>query len=259
MVLQAMSGMMLAQGGTEEPVANTIAIIDVTTAAMCVLCSVLGIYHREQTGEGQRAWDSLAATATYLQAGELVRYSGRVPMARGNTNYRGPSALDRFYAVSDGWVRVQAAQPGEVTAAKLARAGLEVDPQAYTKDPIAALTGVLQVLPGEDAVRRLANADIAATRARKVTEVLRDPQLLDNEFVHVRMSADNTPFVAPGRFATFSRTQRSGPMYVAGIGEHTVEVLGKAGMAAETITHAVETGALVAGGPMEQRLMPSYR
>ena len=50
MVLQAMSGMMTSQGGEDEPVANTIAIIDVTTAAMCVLCSVLGIYHRERTG-----------------------------------------------------------------------------------------------------------------------------------------------------------------------------------------------------------------
>src|SRR6185312_7382868 len=37
MVIQGLSGMMSAQGGDSEPVANTIAIIDVTTAAMLAL------------------------------------------------------------------------------------------------------------------------------------------------------------------------------------------------------------------------------
>jgi crotonobetainyl-CoA:carnitine CoA-transferase CaiB-like acyl-CoA transferase len=46
MVVQGMSGMMSAQGGDSEPVANTIAIIDVTTAAMLALGAVLALLHR---------------------------------------------------------------------------------------------------------------------------------------------------------------------------------------------------------------------
>src|SRR6185312_14565646 len=94
MVIQGLSGMMSAQGGDSEPVANTIAIIDVTTAAMLALSAVLALLHRERGGvdghgdgrdggQGQRAWASLAGTAAYLQTGEIVRYPGRPPAPAG--------------------------------------------------------------------------------------------------------------------------------------------------------------------------------
>ncbi|MBP8309846.1 MAG: CoA transferase [Burkholderiaceae bacterium] len=256
MVLQAMSGMMTSQGGKDEPVANTIAIIDVTTAATCVLSSVLGLYHRERTGEGQRIWNSLAATATYLQSEELVRYEGRPALVKGSENHRGPGWLDRFYATNDGWVRVQAADPGRITPQGLIQAGLVL---GASQDPIAALAQALAPLSGAEAVQRLAVAGVAATRARRVSEVLRDPDLSRDEFVHVRAASDGTYFTTPGRYASFSRTQRSGPMRVAGIGEHAVDVLGSAGLAKEQIDALAKSGAIVIGAPMEQKLMPSYR
>jgi hypothetical protein len=52
MVLQAMSGMMSAQGGRSEPVANTIAIINVTTVAMLALSTLIALMYRERTGHG---------------------------------------------------------------------------------------------------------------------------------------------------------------------------------------------------------------
>jgi crotonobetainyl-CoA:carnitine CoA-transferase CaiB-like acyl-CoA transferase len=256
MVLQAMSGMMTSQAGDDDPVANTIAIIDVTTAAMCALSSVLGIYHRERTGEGQRIWNSLAATATYLQAEELVRYQGRPALVKGSENHRGPAWLDRFYKTSDGWIRVQAAQPEQVSKETLAKAGIKLN---GTNDKVAALAEVLAPLAGDEAVRRLAEAGIAATRARRVSEVLRDKDLAQNEFVHIRAADDGTYFTSPGRFATFSRTQRSGPMRVAGVGEHAVDVLTRAGLAKDKIEALGSSGAITIGKPMPQQLMPAYR
>jgi hypothetical protein len=88
---------------------------------------------------------------------------------------------------------------------------------------------------------------------------MRDPELAKDEFVHVRPAADGTYFTSPGRFATFSRTQRSGPMRVAGIGEHSIEVLTSAGLAPEKIHALGESGAITIGKPMPQQLMPSYR
>lgn len=256
MVLQAMSGMMTTQGGNDEPVANTIAIIDVTTAAMCALSSVLGLYHRERSGQGQRIWASLAGTTTYLQSEELIRYEGRPALVKGSTNHRGPGWLDRFYATRDGWVRLQAHEPLTVTAQRLRQAGIEVN---AGDDPIAALAAGLAPLSGDEAVRRLATAGVAATRARRVSEVLRDPELARDEFVHVRTASDGTYFTTPGRYAGFGRTQRSGPMRVAGIGEHTYEVLRAAGLAPEQITALGASGAITLGAPMDQKLMPSYR
>jgi crotonobetainyl-CoA:carnitine CoA-transferase CaiB-like acyl-CoA transferase len=259
MVLQAMSGMMTAQGGDDEPVANTIAIIDVTTSAMCSLACALAIYHRKRTGQGQRIWNSLAATATYLQAAELVHYKGRPANVRGNGNFRGPGWLDRFYQVSDGWIRVEALSRRRPTLERLAKAGLRISQKAFRKDQGEALAAALAALPGDEAVRRIEAAGVAAVRARKVSAVLRDPALLADEFVHLRAASDGTYFVAPGRFATFSRTQRSGPMRVAGIGEHSREVLATAGMASDAIESLSATGAVALGGPMEQKLMPAYR
>ena len=59
MVLQAMSGMMSAQGGDSEPVANTIAIIDVTTGAMLALSTCLALLHRAaRPARASGAWCS---------------------------------------------------------------------------------------------------------------------------------------------------------------------------------------------------------
>jgi len=118
---------------------------------------------------------------------------------------------------------------------------------------------VLAPLAGDEAVKRLAAAGVAATRARRVSEVLRDPDLAKDQFVHVRAASDGTFFTSPGRFATFSRTQRSGPMPVAGVGEHAVAVLTTAGLSHAKIEALGKSGAITIGQPVEQKLAPSYR
>ena len=214
MVVQAMSGMMSAQGGDSEPVANTIAIIDVTTGGMLALSTCLALLHRQRSGGGQRAWCSLAGTATYLQSGEIVRFAGRVPSPVGGRDYLGRDPLDRYYQTSDGWIRVQALEP--VTAPALAAAGLEVDAATFDADPAAALGAALAGLTSDAAARRLAAARVPAAPARLISHVVRDPQLLMSEFSHIREAADGSTFVTPGRYAAFSRTPRSGVLHVAG-------------------------------------------
>jgi len=254
MVIQAMSGMMRRQGGAGEPVANTLAIIDTTTGAMGALTVVLALLHRARTGEGQHAWYSLMATATYLQSGELVRYPGRPAPPVGGPDHRGADPLDRFYAVADGWIRLQAAAP--VRPSDLTEAGIAVDAAA---DLGRALEKALAAMSAADAVAALERAGIPAVRARTIGEAVRDEDLLREEYVHVRTSADGPPILAPGRYATFSRTQRHGPMTVPGTGEHTPEVLRAAGLTEEEVTGLVASGVVVHGGPMPQRLTPVYR
>src|SRR2546425_11971627 len=108
-VLQAISGMMPAQGGDSDPVLFTIPVNDIAAATLSVLGVCLGVFHRTRTGVGQRVWTSLAGCAAMLQSGELVRFAGRAPAIRGGRDFAGPSALDRFYRVADGWLRLQAA------------------------------------------------------------------------------------------------------------------------------------------------------
>jgi len=259
MVLQGMSGMMSAQGGDGEPVACTIPIIDVTTSAMLALAATVALLHRERFGVGQRAWASLAGTATYLQTGELVRFRGRPPAATGGRDYLGPGALDRYYRTSDGWVRVQAPRPAAVTADALIAAGISVPPAVYAADPAAALAAALACLTSEAAAARLNSARVPAVPARRVSSVVRDPRLVLSEFVHVRPAADGSSFVTPGRFAAFSRTPRFGPMRSPGAGEHSGEVLRTAGLSDAEIDGLIGSGIVRAGEPMPQALPPVYR
>ena len=268
MVIQGMSGMMSAQGGNAEPVANTIAIIDVTTAAMLALSATLALLHRERgrengrdggRGQGQRAWVSLVGTATYLQTGELVRYAGRPPAARGGRDYIGVDPFDRYYQVSDGWVRLQASHPGEITDGSLAAAGLPVDPAVFGADPGAALEAVLGGLTAEAAAERLNCAHVAAVPARRVSATVRDPRLIRSESVHVRPGADGACYVTTGRLASFSRTPRFGPLRSPGAGEHSQDALRAAGLADAEIESLIEVGAVVVGDPMRQELPTAYR
>jgi crotonobetainyl-CoA:carnitine CoA-transferase CaiB-like acyl-CoA transferase len=268
MVLQGMSGMMSAQGGDSEPVANTIAIIDVTTSAMLALSAVLALLHRERSkdrgtggdaGHGQRAWVSLAATSAYLQTGELVRYRGRPPAAVGGRDYQGADPFDRYYPVADGFVRLHAPHPDQVTAESLIAASLPVEPTEFTAAPATALARVLAGLTASSAADRLNAARIPAVPARRVSGVIRDPQLLTSEFLHVRSGPAGTSFVGPGRLATFGRTPRHGPLRAPGTGEHSVEVLRTAGLTGTEIELLVKSGIVTAGQPIPQEVPAPYR
>ncbi len=138
-------------------------------------------------------------TATYLQTGEIVRYPGRPWAAVGGRDYACAHPLDRYYRAGDGWVRVHAPRP--VSVAELRAAGLPVAPGAFAADPGAALAAALADLTPDAAADRLNRAHVAATPARRVSAVVRDPQLVVSEFVHVRPSGAGAVYVTPGRLA----------------------------------------------------------
>ncbi len=257
MVLQAMSGMMLAQGGDGDPVANTIALCDMTTAAISSLTICLALFHKARTGEGQRCWDALGATATYLQGGELVRFEGRAPAPVGGQDYLGSEPYDRIYPVSDGWIRIQATPAIDAAAATSAALGLSADDLAG--DAGAAIAAAVADLSGHDAVAAFNEAGLAAVRVRKVSEVIRDPRLLASEFLHTRRADDGTFITDPGRYAVFSRTGRYGPKIPPGIGEHSTDTLLAAGLDQARIDELIAAGVVVQGGPMEHVLAASYR
>jgi len=254
LVLQAMSGMMIAQGNSEHPVNNSIAILDMTTAAMTVLASLLAIYHRERTGEGQRVWDSLMGTSTLFGLGALTRFEGREPAPRGGPNYKGRDPLDRFYQVSDGWIRVQALAPSAVTLEQLKRVGVVID-----EISVAALGAELTEMAGADAVAAFTEAGIPAVQARRVSQLFHDQDLLDNEFIHFRRGDDGATIAMTGRYAAFSRTRRQGPLTPPGVGEHTRDVLYQAAVSDDEISRALKDNIVSQGGRNPIRLTPIYR
>jgi crotonobetainyl-CoA:carnitine CoA-transferase CaiB-like acyl-CoA transferase len=95
-LLQALGGIMTAQGGDDEPVFLTVPVHDAATpmiAAFGVLCS---LYRRLADGEGRTVRTSLTQTVTAAQAAEFVSYEGRPPAETGGMDYRG-AGPDRTY------------------------------------------------------------------------------------------------------------------------------------------------------------------
>ncbi|HEY3682982.1 MAG TPA: CoA transferase [Streptosporangiaceae bacterium] len=225
-ILQARSGMMTAQGGAGEPVFHTIPVDDVAAGVFAVFGVCAALLARRRTGRGQRVTTSLAAAAAFMQCGELVRYPGRPPAPRGGADHLGAGPLDRFHRAKDGWLRVHAAL-ADLPAA-------------------AGLAAMVAALPAAEAAARLGDAGIPAVVARTFEELAADPEARDAEVVH-RHGA----YVTAGRFAWFGRTAMTGRLTPPGVGEHTEEVLGGAGVDAAAL---IAEGVAVAGPPMRPRI-----
>lgn len=254
MVVQAMTGMMLQQGDDDNPVGNSLPIIDVATGAVTALAAVLGVFHRDRTGEGQHTWDSLVGTATFLACGELVRFDGREPSRRGGPDFKGCAPLDRFYQANDAWVRVQAPHPVDISTNDLEAVGIRV-----AEISTEALGEAIAVMPSAVVAAAFNRAGVAAVVSRKISQALKDPTLRQEEFSHLRRADDGSTIASPGRYATFSRTQRSGPMTPPGIGEHSTSVLKEAGVAEDDLAEGIAEGIVVQGERAPIWLPPIYR
>jgi crotonobetainyl-CoA:carnitine CoA-transferase CaiB-like acyl-CoA transferase len=246
-VLQAMSGMMSAQGGDSDPVLFTIPINDIAAATVSVLGICLALFHRERSGAGQRMWTSLLGCSAIMQSGELVRFEGRAPAVYGGCDFSGPSVFDRFYRTTDGWLRLQAQD-----AEGLRRAGLLEDGEADLAERFASMCL-------EEALARLASAQIPAVRARLPGELTQDPDLRDLEMFDTLHLQDGTPFFTTGRYARFSRTQQAGVRTTPGIGEHSTELVAEVGVDEGEIQALIDAGCVRQGQPFQVVAIQNYR
>lgn len=255
-VLQAASGMMYAQGGDAEPVAWSLPPNDCTTAVIGALAAVLGIYRQTMTGHGLHLSTALGTTAIFLQAPDLIDYPGRPAGRSGGEDYAGISAADRYYQVSDGYIRIQAEA---LDAGRLAAAGLDIDPAALETDAVAEMSRVLAPLDRAEAVRRLTEAGIPAVPSRLISEVSVDPALHASAQLIEFTSLSGERFTATGHFAEFSATPVTTEFHAPGLGEHSTELLIESGFDDDRVTELVATGAVIQGEPMVVTYMPPYR
>jgi crotonobetainyl-CoA:carnitine CoA-transferase CaiB-like acyl-CoA transferase len=255
-VLQAMSGMMTAQGGPNDPALLTIPVNDIAAGTLAVFGICLGLFHRTRSRVGQRIWTSLLGCATMMQSGELVRFAGRTPAVRGGRDFVGSSALDRFYQVKDGWLRLQAPN---VTV--LQSAGLLGSCSSSSTDAerATALAQSLGSMTQAEALALLSAAGIPAAAARQSGELPSDPLLRDAEIFATLHMQDGTPFFVPHRYARFSRTEERAVFEAPGIGEHSREVLTEAGVGDSEIDALIETGVVKQGEPFRVVAMQNYR
>jgi crotonobetainyl-CoA:carnitine CoA-transferase CaiB-like acyl-CoA transferase len=257
-ILQGMSGMMSAQGGDSEPYFLTLAINDATAGALSALATALGLYHRLRTGNGQRIWTSLAGVSAFMQSGELTRYAGRPPATLGGRDFPGPSALDRVYRTSDGWIRLQAS-PAHLAA--LQDAGLlgAADGERADGELAEELAASFAATERDAAAGRLTALGVPAAAVRRIAELPSDRALMDAGLLQEHRFSGGAPYYAPGRYAHFERTQQGGTLVAPGLSEHARHILTEAGYDDAGIDRLLAQKAVIEGGPLEIAGLIAYR
>jgi crotonobetainyl-CoA:carnitine CoA-transferase CaiB-like acyl-CoA transferase len=234
-VLQAMSGMMRAQGGDDRPVFFSVPVNDVTTAALAALGAATAVLHARRTGEGQKVTTSLAAVSAFVQSAEIVRFAGRPAPRVGGRDHRGVDALDRFYEASDGWIRLLAADVDP----------LDVELDEIGSPTVAALGAWALERTREQAVAALTSQGLRAVPVREPGELLHDPDALRHSIVRPDPRPGREGRWTGGCFAMFDRTPAPSTALAPSLGEHSSEVLAEAGLSEADIAGLVADGIVV--------------
>jgi crotonobetainyl-CoA:carnitine CoA-transferase CaiB-like acyl-CoA transferase len=245
-VMQARSGMMLAQGGDGDPVASVAPVHDVATAALAALGILAALFARARTGQGQHVTTSLAASSLLVQSGELTTFAGRPAAQAGGVDFPGPSAVRRYYQASDGWLAIAATTPAQLAGllSAIGRPEWATPADAGPKDTAPAgttlddatlaerLSGVLARRPVDDWVADLAACGVPACAVLPRAGELADPFLVENDFSHVVDDPVAGKLRVVRAFSDWPGTRQPSARPPRGTtpGEETAEVLASAGI-----------------------------
>lgn len=220
-VIQAMSGIMRAQGGPVEadsPVFLTVPINDVLAAGLGALGACAALFARGRLGCGQRVSITLCAASCLLQSAQLVRFAGAPPLKTGGRDFAGPGPFDRLYRAADGWVRLGGTPASD--APDLVRAGL-ASPTVGGEPGDSAVCAAIADLSSAEVVRRATAAGIPAVRARQSHELTEDQQLIRHGLLTViERDESGVTQVGPGRWLEMPGLATEPPGEAPEPGEH---------------------------------------
>jgi crotonobetainyl-CoA:carnitine CoA-transferase CaiB-like acyl-CoA transferase len=231
-VMQARSGMMLAQGGDGDPVASVAPVHDVAAASLAALGIIAALFTRARTGRGQHVTTSLAASSLLVQSGELTTFAGRPAAQAGGVDFPGPSAVRRYYQASDGWLAIAATTPAQVAALLSAVGRPEWGATLDDATLAEGLSGVLARRPVDAWVAGLSACGVPACVVLPRAGELADPFLVENDFSHVVDDPVAGKLRVVRAFSDWPGTRQPSGRPPRGTtpGEETAEVLAWAGI-----------------------------
>jgi crotonobetainyl-CoA:carnitine CoA-transferase CaiB-like acyl-CoA transferase len=241
-----MSGAVYRTGLPEQPIRTAVPYVDYATALSLTIGTMMALFHRNATGEGQEVEAAILPTALMTSNALLIEQAILAPN-RGRTGNKGmaigPSDLFR---VGDGWVLVQVAgQPMFKRWCRLV--GKEewfTDPR-FANDELRATNGdvlngcMQQWCEGKTVIEAMTGFDAARIPA---SPLLSPQQALDDP--HIQAMGYLQPIDYPGlpkpapiietpfRMSATPGTIRSRPPL---LGEHTDTLLTELGYDASTI------------------------
>jgi len=246
-LMQAFGGIMSITGEPDRPpVRCGVSFLDLTTSILCAFGIITALYHRQQTGLGQRIDSALLSTAVALlnYHAENYFYAGEVsgPLGSGHSSL----VPYRNYQCADGqWIFIAGGNDRlwKRMAGVLGLEALVEDPKYATNPERVKRRQELDEIV-QEAVRRfdrqtllkkLEEAGVPATPVNTIDQVLADPQVEAlNMIWHLpHPKKGKLPLVAfPLKFSQLGPSlRRPAPR----IGEHNEEILMALGYSKEEI------------------------
>ena len=102
-LLQALGGVMAAQGGIEDPVFLSVPVHDAATPLIAAFGVIAAWFHRSRTGEILTVHTSLTQTTTAVQIAEFVSYEGRDLIETGGFDHKGESDVKTYVELEGEW------------------------------------------------------------------------------------------------------------------------------------------------------------
>jgi crotonobetainyl-CoA:carnitine CoA-transferase CaiB-like acyl-CoA transferase len=250
LLVQSVSGL-AAYGGRRDdpPTPAGSSIVDASTALLLAFSAMVGLFHRERTGQGQRIDVSLLGTAVALQCQELAAFlnSGR-RFERSQAGIGGAwlSAPFGIYRTADGHLALamgSLAVLGELLDLP-ELAAYDTPERAWAdRDHVYRLLAArLPERPTADWLARLATRDVWCAPVQTFDRLVDDPQVAHNQLlttVDYPGLGEVRVVGVPARFSGTPGTIRLGP---PAVGQHTDEVLAGAGYGRDEIRRLHDEG-----------------
>jgi len=243
-LLQAMSGVMAAQGGEgEPPVYLRAAVSDYAGAMLGAWGVAMALYGRARTGKGQFLHGALLNAAIAVQAAEFVDYKGKEEETRCGS--LGRNATRRIYQAQDGWLFIacETETQWQSLCRVAGRTELTGDERFASpenrlknmKDLSAILEPVFAAGPVQHWLDLLDKAGVPCTRVNYFREMFDNQQFQESGLIAGHESADLGPLKQLGMVLKLSETpghlQRAAP----GLGQHNDEILAENGYTPDQI------------------------
>lgn len=242
--IQATSGLMAATGTPETaPIRTGTSAIDYASGTMGAFALSAALYQRERTGRGQYIDMAMLDVALVLMSTHVAGFlrNGAHPKPVGNHHEVSTNCL---YQTKDGPLQLAASNLRQqkrlwkvLERPDMAKNNNEERRADYTRE-VETLTAIMKTRTAAEWEDFLQANHVPATRVRKMSEALADPQLGTRDIIHKFANAPGVPGPFGVPVAAFklshggARIDTPPPRF----GEHNDEVLREIGYSTEEIS-----------------------
>lgn len=247
-LFQSLTGVMDRQRRPDgTPVGAGVWISDMATPFAICAGVALALYHREQTGLGQKIETSLLHMELAMQTVDLVGVEREEPLTGGPDDWRPDPVWAPYQCLDGNWLVICAITNKEFQS--LCNA-LEVpqmpeEPQFLTarargqnrEDLYTLVSGIVSTRPREDWLLAFDRHDVPAAPVLERAEVMNHPQVRENGMVietEHSIAGRVTSIANPVRLSAAPPNSPSRPAPL--LGEHTDEVLLELGYSASEVS-----------------------